>query len=86
MGTGDEARLTAAAAAPKREKYSDNLPEPVYNPNLTNDDREAARRRQLEAAEARMKAQQPKTKKKKGSSSGEPLRGPNSEPLMKWNL
>jgi len=64
-------------------REDESLPEPIHNPNLTNDDRERQRAAQLAAAEARVKTKQPKKPKK---SSGEPLRGPNSKPSMTWNM
>jgi hypothetical protein len=62
------------------------LPEPIHNPNLTDDEREQQRLARLAAAEARaQKALQPK-KGKKQSSSQQPLRGPNSKPTMAWTV
>ena len=61
-----------------------NLPPPQHDPNLSDSMREQQRRDRLAAAEARMKKHQTgKTKSK--NASGAPLRGPNSEPLMRWN-
>uniref|UniRef100_A0A7S1D1N2 Uncharacterized protein n=1 Tax=Cyclophora tenuis TaxID=216820 RepID=A0A7S1D1N2_CYCTE len=88
LGTGEEARLNATPSSPlsggmDRDDDDDrNLPEPTYNPNLTNADREEQRQQRLAAIEARSKNK--KTKKTKPSS--EPLRGPNSQPLMRWNV
>lgn len=67
------------------ERY-DTIPEPVINPNLSDAQRETIRADRAAAAEARMKKQglNPK-QKKKPSATGAPLRGPNSEPLMRWN-
>ena len=62
----------------------DALPEPIHNPNLTNDERERQRLDRLAAAEARaQKAMQPKKPKKQSS---QPLRGPNSQPTMAWTV
>lgn len=58
------------------------VPEPIHNPNLTDDDREQQRLARLAAAEARAKAKLPKKPKK----ASEPLRGPNSQPAMTWNV
>ena len=84
LGSADEARLTAPTrnTAMAREE---EIPQPVYDPNLTAADRAKQREHQLAAAEARMKATQPNKKKKKpADSNAAPLRGPNSEPLMRW--
>ena len=58
------------------------LPEPIHNPNLTDDDREKQRQARLAAAEARAKAKEPKKPKK----VSEPLRGPHSQPAMTWTV
>jgi len=84
LGSADEHRATSPSiAATNRES---DLPEPIINPNLTDAEREKLRSERAAAAEARMKKQglNPK-QKKKPSTKGEPLRGPNSEPLMRWN-
>jgi hypothetical protein len=64
-----------------------DLPEPAYDPNLTPDEREKIRLERAAAAEARIKkmgyATTPTTKPK-SKHPNEPLRGPNSKPLMTW--
>lgn len=86
LGSADEGRAATAPLASGMYR-SDINPEPVLvDPSLTDADREKIRADRAAAAEARMKKQglNPK-QKKKPSNSGEPLRGPNSEPLMRWN-
>ncbi|KAI2514096.1 hypothetical protein MHU86_480 [Fragilaria crotonensis] len=81
LGSADEARVqqqqTHGAVMDR-----DELPEPIYNPNLTDEDREQQRKARLAAAEARAKAKQPQKPKK----PSEPLRGPNSQPAMTWTV
>lgn len=59
------------------------MPEPVHNPDLTDEERERQRANRLMAAEARIKSQQTKKPTKKSS---EPLKGPNSKPTMTWTV
>ena len=86
LGSADEDRAATAPLASGMYR-NDTNPEPVLvDPSLTEADREKIRADRAAAAEARMKKQglNPK-QKKKPSNSGESLRGPNSEPLMRWN-
>jgi hypothetical protein len=65
----------------------EDIPKPIRNPNLTDAEREQQRLDRLAAVEARLKKQGATTQaKKKKPDASEPLRGPNTEPLMKWNL
>jgi hypothetical protein len=82
LGTGDESKyqqtaFSAAAAA------HDDLPEPNYDPKLTDDEREKTRADRARAAEARLKMNGGKPKRKPSVNS-KPLVGPNSKPLMQW--
>lgn len=61
----------------------ENIPEPILDPNLTDEQREEARKARLAAVEARLKKQGGPPKKKPTNNA--PLKGPNSEPLMRWN-
>lgn len=62
-----------------------NPPAPVItNTNLNDGDRAELRAQRAAAAEARMKKQGIKPGKKPKKQTGEPLRGPNSQPLMRW--
>ena len=56
----------------------------VVNPNISDEERDRARLERLAAAEERIKAKggDPNPKKKKEVAKG--LKGPNSEPLMRW--
>mmetsp|Transcript_16904 Transcript_16904/g.23497 ORF Transcript_16904/g.23497 Transcript_16904/m.23497 type:complete len:119 (+) Transcript_16904:231-587(+) len=81
LGTADEAqRLSATTEAAKIDR--DDIPEPVYDDNLTSSDRNRIRAERAAAAEARLKKQGGKPKKKPKSDA--PLTGPNSKPLMTW--
>jgi hypothetical protein len=88
LGTADETRVVplepSYGAVMERDENAtdDALPEPIHNPNLTENDREQQRLARLAAAEARAKAKLPKKPKK----ASEPLRGPNSQPAMTWNV
>jgi hypothetical protein len=66
-------------------KRDDEVPAPVMNPNLTNEEREKIRADRAAAAEARLKKQNPGKKKTTTTTSSAPLTGPNSQPLMRWN-
>lgn len=59
------------------------IPDPVYNPDLTDEERAKIRADRAAAAEARLKKQTGGKKPKK--TSAPPLVGPNSQPLMRWN-
>jgi hypothetical protein len=65
-------------------KREDNIPQPVVDNNLTDDERTKIRADRAAAAEARLKKQGGLPKKKKAPSTT-PLTGPNSKPLMRWN-
>lgn len=58
-------------------------PEPVYDKNLTDAEREKIRADRAAAAEARLKKQGAGAKKKPAKSSA-PLTGPNTQPAMRW--
>ena len=62
----------------------ETVPKPVVNPKLTDGQRSQQREERLAAAEARLKKQGGPPKKKKATNSDEPLRGPNTQPLMRW--
>jgi hypothetical protein len=62
------------------------MPSPVVDPDLDETDRGRIRAERAAAAEKRFKAHGgDKTKKKKKRDSS-PLRGPNSNNLMQWNV
>jgi hypothetical protein len=63
----------------------DELPEPIHDASLTDDQRAKQREARLAAAEARQKALGGGAKKKTKATNAAPLRGPNSQPLMKWS-
>jgi hypothetical protein len=65
-------------------KREDDIPKPVVDKNLTDDERAKIRADRAAAAEARLKKQGGLPKKKKAISST-PLTGPNAKPLMRWN-
>mmetsp|Transcript_324 Transcript_324/g.506 ORF Transcript_324/g.506 Transcript_324/m.506 type:complete len:119 (-) Transcript_324:231-587(-) len=61
----------------------DDVPDPIVDPNLDDDIRDLRRAEAARAAEERAK-KLGGTKPKKKPKNQEPLRGPNSEPLMRW--
>lgn len=61
----------------------DDIPDPVYDSNLTDEQRAKIRADRAAAAEARLKKQAGGGKKKK--TDAPPLVGPNSQPTMRWN-
>lgn len=85
MGTANETSTdyqNYAASAPMQR--DDNIPEPVHDKNLTDEERAKIRADRAAAAEARLKQQGGEAPKKKKVSSDAPLRGPNSRPTMTW--
>jgi hypothetical protein len=62
----------------------DETPKPVVDENLTDEERAKIRADRAKAAEARLKKTTGKPKKKKNTDAA-PLKGPNTEPLMRWN-
>ena len=88
LGSVDEAakHRSSPPTAPSMNREDDEVPAPVVNPNLTNEEREKIRAARAAAAEARLKKQNPAGKKKTTTNtSAAPLNGPNSQPLMRWN-
>ena len=74
----------------KNCKKDNGIPKPRVDPTLTDSDRIRQRDERLAAVEQRMEQnnnnpQSNKQKKKKKQDTGAPLKGPNSEPLMRWN-
>ena len=65
------------------DRQQDEVPDPVYNPNLDNEQRAKIRADRAAAAEARLKKQAGGKKPKK--TDAPPLVGPNSQPTMRWN-
>ena len=63
---------------------NEEIPKPSYDPDLTDEQRTQIRADRAAAAEARIQKQGGGGKKKPKKTSAPPLRGPNSEPLMKW--
>mmetsp|Transcript_6201 Transcript_6201/g.13368 ORF Transcript_6201/g.13368 Transcript_6201/m.13368 type:complete len:132 (-) Transcript_6201:625-1020(-) len=61
-----------------------NLPAPRKDPSLSEAERSQQRDARLAAIEKRMPGATAAKKKKKPPSNSEPLRGPNSQPLMRW--
>jgi hypothetical protein len=79
LGTATESSKPSSEAA---NTLQDDTPEPIYDPSLTDEQREKIRADRAAAAEARLKKAAAKPVKKSKDSS--PLRGPNSQPLMRW--
>lgn len=63
---------------------ADDAPKPVYDKNLTDEEREKIRADRAAAAEQRLKKQGGKQPKKKKTNPDAPLVGPNSQPAMRW--
>ncbi|GMH64581.1 hypothetical protein TL16_g09679 [Triparma laevis f. inornata] len=63
----------------------ERLPDPIVNPNLAQSDRDRIRAERAAAAEQRLKNAGGEVKKKKKKKDTGDLRGPNSEPLMRWS-
>mmetsp|Transcript_25308 Transcript_25308/g.51619 ORF Transcript_25308/g.51619 Transcript_25308/m.51619 type:complete len:112 (-) Transcript_25308:139-474(-) len=89
LGTADEAAFGGGAApAGMPIKRDEDVPKPMFDSNLGDDDRARIRAERAAAADARFKKQggTTKQKKKKSSASKEnkPLVGPNSQPTMRW--
>ena len=76
--------FSPAAGANIPERVDEDIPAPLHDPNLSDDLRTKRREDRLAAAEARMSKQSSPPKKNKTDNNA-PLRGPNSEPLMRWN-
>lgn len=63
-------------------RQDDDIPDPVYNPKLNDEERAKIRADRAAAAEARLKKQTGGKKPKK--TDAPPLVGPNSQPAMRW--
>jgi len=61
---------------------ADDVPTPIYDQNLTEEERAKIRADRAAAAEARL--QKSGDKKKKKATNSAPLTGPNTQPLMRW--
>jgi len=66
------------------ERDDATTPAPQHDDNLSPEERREQRAARAAAAEARAKAQGGATKTKKKDTTGEPLRGPNSQNTMRW--
>jgi hypothetical protein len=83
LGTANDAGQQQEPASSKMARGGDIPPEPVFDPNLTDEQRENQRTDRLAAVEARLKKQGGQAPKKKKTTNTE-LKGPNTEPLMRW--
>ena len=61
-----------------------DIPPPTYNDNLSPEERDQQRRERAAAAEQRAKQMGGGAKPKKKDTSGQPLRGPNTQNTMRW--
>lgn len=85
LGSAAETSAVYAAPSSQRIEEKDTLPEPLVDPKLDPEIRRLRRTEAARAAEERAnKNGGGKPVKKK--TNQEPLRGPNSEPLMRWNV
>lgn len=80
LGTAEDARQRQAAAAAAAMDRADEVPQPVFDENMTDEDRARIRAERAAAAEARAKKANAKPKK----TSSTPLVGPNSQPTLRW--
>lgn len=64
--------------------YRDEVPAPAIDENMTPEERKQIRAERAAAAEARIKKQGGNPKPKKKDTSGQPLRGPNTQNTMTW--
>ena len=81
LGTGSNDTRRAQQEGQYRD---DPLPQPAYDPNLSDEAREKMRADRAAAAESRLKKMGATGGKKKGKKTNIPLRGPNTEPTMRW--
>mmetsp|Transcript_2950 Transcript_2950/g.3958 ORF Transcript_2950/g.3958 Transcript_2950/m.3958 type:complete len:124 (-) Transcript_2950:1127-1498(-) len=89
LGTVDETHFqsspTTANNIDREDKPNITAPAPVVvDSNMTEEERAKVRADRAAAAEARLKKQGGVVKQKKKPSNNEPLRGPNSQPTMRW--
>jgi len=82
LGSANDESNMAGANKMASKKGEEALPKPTYDPTLTDSARDRQREERLAAAEARLKTKKPKKSKK----TSEPLMGPNSKPIMTWNV
>mmetsp|Transcript_35246 Transcript_35246/g.85295 ORF Transcript_35246/g.85295 Transcript_35246/m.85295 type:complete len:129 (+) Transcript_35246:148-534(+) len=82
----EEERAKAEAEARMVNKNQPDVPEPRVDPSLSDSARDRQREERLKAAEERQNklGGGTQTKKKKKDTTDEPLRGPNSQPTMRW--
>uniref|UniRef100_A0A7S2Y7H7 Uncharacterized protein n=1 Tax=Entomoneis paludosa TaxID=265537 RepID=A0A7S2Y7H7_9STRA len=88
LGTAGETyqnQTTPAQGQVMKDRNTEDDTTPVVDPNVTEDERAKIRADRAAAAEARLKKQGGAPPKKKKVSSDAPLRGPNSQPTMRWN-
>jgi len=84
LGSANDPPPHSATASAGSPNHDVDLPAKRVDPSLTTSERERQRVARLAAAEKRQKASGVSTKKKK-TTQNQPLRGPNTEPLMRWN-
>ena len=84
LGSANDPKPQSAAANTGSPNHDVDLPAKRVDPSLTNSVRDRQREARLAAAEKRQKASGVSTKKKK-TTQNQPLRGPNTEPLLRWN-
>ena len=79
---GDEPRASRAPGVASMDR--NDVAPPTYNDNISPDEREQQRRERAAAAEKRAKQMGGTAKPKKKDTSGQPLRGPNTQNTMRW--
>mmetsp|Transcript_19729 Transcript_19729/g.40967 ORF Transcript_19729/g.40967 Transcript_19729/m.40967 type:complete len:124 (-) Transcript_19729:160-531(-) len=85
LGTSNvPSNAPSASYGTSNQQQQPVIPDPIVNPNLSQTDRDRIRMERAQAAEKRLKAMGGDKKKKKKVKDNT-LRGPNSEPLMRWS-
>ena len=82
LGTGNEPKPVSPPGLSSMQR--DETPAPTIDKNMTEEEREKIRAERVAAAEARIKRQGGNPKPKKKDTSGQPLRGPNTQNTMTW--
>mmetsp|Transcript_35245 Transcript_35245/g.85293 ORF Transcript_35245/g.85293 Transcript_35245/m.85293 type:complete len:128 (+) Transcript_35245:146-529(+) len=82
----EEERVKAEAADRMANNNPQDVPKSRVDPSLSDSARDRQREERLKAAEERQNklGGGTQTKKKKKDTTDEPLRGPNSQPTMRW--
>jgi len=91
LGSASENSQKNAPRPQQTVRRDEDIPRPIVNRNLTEEDKQRIREERAAAAEARAKKNQigkgaTKKKKKNTTSTASPLRGPNTQNTMTWTV